>query len=782
MGVWQPDTNFATVHYADYAELPAKKIWSWGVDPDGLDWRRALSDNNSAYVEVQAGLFRNQETYAFLEPRQTIRFSEYWMPARGLGGIARANLTGVLNLSRRSGELLAAFNANAKIPQASIRILQGARILSDEKITLTPDRTWTREIPAAPPDPCTFELRDAAGQLLLRQTEGQYDWTPAAEIQTGPQPVPPQPGALQQGTDQELQGELLAALRTYQDALRQSPQDFDLAVAAGRLCAALQRDPEAIAYLEPAAARATSNPEIAYYLGLVYDASGDFQKARTAYESAARMPSWRVPANLKLGELLARRGDLKSALAALHMAGGDLRAAEETEALQHAAKLKTSVPADPAASLFLQWDTRAHDDPALLQNLAADPARVLEVAAEYMRLGLYARALDILSRDFPAVPPDQAEPGAVLPQHHPLIAYYRGYCRAKLGASPAADYAAAQKLSTLYVFPSRDEDLAVLQSALAADPRDMTAHYLYGTQQFARGDTGQALQHWTIARDAGAPIPVLHTSIGNLLMREKHDSIAALKAFREGLPIDPLNRRLYQGIDDALSLMSRPARELAASLQRYPDQPNMPAELVDELALELAESQDFDAALALFHGRFFPREEGGTNVRQVWVEVRVLQSLAQAAANRCDSALATTAGLAAESAGLAFTKDGLQPFVDAPRTQYLIGQVESRCGQASDAAARWTKVSAAQGPSNLVWAWGAAKKLPGYHQDDWAKRFATARAQAASASPYVIGALDAVLAKRTEAWTHFQQSILQPDSHMSHHLTRMAMSGAGLPD
>ena len=86
------------MHFAEYEELPAKKIWSWGVDADGLDWRKALSDDNSAYVEVQAGLFRNQETYAFLEPRQTIHFSEYWMPVREIGGISRANLAGVLSL------------------------------------------------------------------------------------------------------------------------------------------------------------------------------------------------------------------------------------------------------------------------------------------------------------------------------------------------------------------------------------------------------------------------------------------------------------------------------------------------------------------------------------------------------------------------------------------------------------------------------------------------------------------------------------------------------------
>ncbi len=205
MGVWRPDTNAGTVHFAEYAELPAKKIWSWGVDPDGLDWRRALSDNNSAYVEVQAGLFRNQETYAFLEPRQTIRFAEYWMPVRGTGGIARANRAGVLNLTRRDGSLIAAFNANYKVPSASIRIMQGKHVVAEEKRSLSPDHTFTREIKNVSPPPYTFELRDSTGAVLLSHTEGEYDWTPIAEIHTGPQPQPTEADPLKRGTDQELQ-------------------------------------------------------------------------------------------------------------------------------------------------------------------------------------------------------------------------------------------------------------------------------------------------------------------------------------------------------------------------------------------------------------------------------------------------------------------------------------------------------------------------------------------------------------------------------------------------
>jgi hypothetical protein len=30
MGLWNPHTNSGTAHFANYDELPAKKIWSWG--------------------------------------------------------------------------------------------------------------------------------------------------------------------------------------------------------------------------------------------------------------------------------------------------------------------------------------------------------------------------------------------------------------------------------------------------------------------------------------------------------------------------------------------------------------------------------------------------------------------------------------------------------------------------------------------------------------------------------------------------------------------------------
>src|SRR6266516_6653487 len=322
MGVWNPKTNTGTVHFADYSELPAKKIWSWGVDADGLDWRKALSDNNSAYVEVQAGLFRNQETYAFLEPRQTISFSEYWMPVRDIGGISRANLAGVVNLSRQANALVVGLNVNQPEHSATLLISAGDKKVFETKNDFGPERTWSHEIPKPEPQQkYTFELRDSNGAVLLRQTEGEYDWTPTGEIHVGPQPSyqVPEPVSrteddwIQLGNEQELNGRLLQALQTYQDALAKFPDSFDLLKAAGRLCASLLRFQEAQSYLERVQARDTSDPEVPYYLGIAYEGLGKIRNAREAYESAYRLPPFRAAAGLRLGELSAREGNFNQA-------------------------------------------------------------------------------------------------------------------------------------------------------------------------------------------------------------------------------------------------------------------------------------------------------------------------------------------------------------------------------------------------------------------------------------------------------------------------------------
>jgi tetratricopeptide (TPR) repeat protein len=801
MGVWNPHTNTGTVHFADYAQLPAKKIWSWGVDPDGLDWRTALSDNDSAYVEVQAGLFRNQETYAFLEPRQTISFSEYWMPVREIGGLSRANLAGVVNLGRNGNKLVAGLNVNQPVRGATLQISAGDRHVFDTKTDLTPERTWSHQVPDADAQQkYTFELRDTKETVLLRHTEGEYDWTPAPEIHLGPQPAyqVPEPENrteddwIQLGNDQELNGRLLQALQSYKDALAKFPNSFDARKAAGRLCASLLRFNEAQEFLAPVHERDTSDSEISYYLGIAYEGLGKTREAREAYEAAYRMPAFRGTAGIRLAELSAREGNLNQAEFYLQEAGkaapDDLRTAEELTAI-----LRAENKAEQSQKLAQEWLARFPQRYFLLEqleepdlhHLGNDAERILNVASEYMRLGLYARALAVLSRDYPTAVADQSEPGVLPPQKHAMVAYFRGYCREKLGQSGAQDFSVASRLSTAYVFPSRAEELEVLNAALRANPRDASAYYLLGTLYFSRGLTDAALDHWTQARHLNPQIPVLHASMGRALLRVKNNPEQALAVFQEGLQADPANVQLYTGIDQALSTLRRPARERVAALEHYPDQAKMPSHLVYELILNLAEAGDYDRAMTLFHNRFFQREEGGTNVRQVWLEVRLLRARSAAQNGQCGEAVSEADHLGEQFPDLAFTQDGLEPLLRSARIDYLLGTLYRKCNQPDKAQASFKR---AVGKSNLedsVWAWKASQQLPGFEQDPARQKLDSVLEHAKSTSEissrtgwwlYNIAMLNRAMGQSQRAEEEFHDALLFPDQMLTYHLTRLALS------
>jgi hypothetical protein len=147
MGVYNPATESGMVHIADHHDLPGKKIWSWGWDDDARDWSRALSDDESAYLEVQAGLFRNQETYAFLEPQQLLRFRETYQPVRKIGGYSRANDEAVVNVRRgEGGALRVGLNVTRALRGGLVGVRAGEAIVGQERLDLEPsgafDHTW----------------------------------------------------------------------------------------------------------------------------------------------------------------------------------------------------------------------------------------------------------------------------------------------------------------------------------------------------------------------------------------------------------------------------------------------------------------------------------------------------------------------------------------------------------------------------------------------------------------------------------------------------------------
>jgi tetratricopeptide (TPR) repeat protein len=691
-------------------------------------------------------------------------------------------------------------------------VKDGARVVRTEPLTLAPTGAFQSTVAGLPAgSKYTVEVRDAGGALLVAHTEDQFDMLPASEIHVGPQPVhllpPPdrrsEGDVLEAGTDEELNGKRLVAWDTYAAGRKRFPDSFDLLKASGRLAVDLGRYAEAASLLEPARARNTTDPEIEYYLGLAHAALGDETRARSEWETAHHFRAFQGPALLALAQADARQGRLPEALERLDAATRTSPEAVRAGALG-AAVLRHSGKTEAARNRVRQWS--AHDptssflrdeavrlggsDPGLWTHLGADPDRVLELASEYIAAGFYDDALDLLDRRYPAVGGLLTEPGAVAPQDHPEVVYYRGYVREKQGGSGQADYAAASKLSTRYVFPSRPLSRVVFERAVAANPQDATARFLLGTLLLAQGQAPEAVREWQEARRLDRSLPVLHRNLGRTLLQIQGDVEGALAVFLEGLSSDPTNVDLYQGTDQAMSLLGRPAAERAAALGRYPDRKGMPTELVQALAIALAEDGRAEEAKALLAGRFFAREEGGTNVRQVFLEIRLLEALALARAGRGAEALAIVEGLGREVPGFSFTKDGLETFVDSPRIQYAAGEVAALAGDTEAARRHWQKATTGRDAffRGLPYAYLAAQRLGGAEAAALRPKLEAAVADSAkflaggTSFPGVVvtsqGLILRALGRDEEARALFRRALLMPDQRLSHLLSRRALQDA----
>jgi tetratricopeptide (TPR) repeat protein len=318
---------------------------------------------------------------------------------------------------------------------------------------------------------------------------------------------------------------------------------------------------------------------------------------------------------------------------------------------------------------------------------------------------------------------------------------------------------------------------------LHANPRDATAHYLLGTFYFSRGLTDEAMHEWEQARKLKADIPVLHASLGRALLQVKNDPEQALTVLQEGLPTDSQNVELYTGIDQALSILDRPARQRVAALERYPDRANMPSPLIYELILNLAEAGDYDKALALFHNRFFEREEGGTNVRQVWIEVQVQYALSLAQHGACSQAVSVADHVADPVPDLPFTHDGLGPFLGSARINYLLGNIYRACSPPARANTKFQYAARQTSLEDGVWAWKASQTLPDFQPEAGKQKLEDLiqRARIASGSSsrtgwwlYNLAMLDQAAGRNERAQAEFRQALLSPDEMLSYHLTRLA--------
>jgi len=701
MAVYHPKTDAGVAHFSTRTNLPSKKFWSWSSDPDGLKWREALSDNHSAYVEVQAGLFRDQETYGFLDPQQKIRFVEFWIPLREISGVTRANPDAAVNLVRRGAKVEVALDVFRELPKAKLELHDGESVVATENVSLTPSKTFRKELGSVPEaKPYTITLMDESGKIVLMHTEGKYDYTPKAEVPkelSRAYVYPPvekrsESDFLQLGDDQERNGMVLEALKTYREGLKRFDGSVPLHKSAGRLAVALKQYGPAIADLSTVLVRVSNEQEASYYLGLAYEATGELEKAQRAFEVSEQFGTFRAASLDELAALDTRKGNLAKAHEKLTLAYTEfpdaarladmdvalLRLLGDTvKAKSHLTSLREM---DPTNSFLRYEATRLGEtDTALWEHLAGDPSRVIEIAAQYMHFGLWTEAAELLAAKYPSDRPGIVrEPGMPKPEDDPMIAYYRGYCREMAKQDGSADYALAAKMSTTYVFPNRAESFEVLKRSIAVNTKDANAHALLGDLYMSGGMEEEAMREWSAAREINPALPALLRNMGATAMYLKQPPQRAVEFFTDGVKYDPNNAENYLGLERALKEAGRPAQEQAAALQKFPGE-HPPAVLVFQLARDLAEAGQYENSLKELAGHFVSMEEGGASRLSVYLQIKLTEAKALAGARKCKEAKNIVDHLADAVPRLSLTADEMAQGLQSKRVTEEIAGIEKAC-------------------------------------------------------------------------------------------------------
>jgi tetratricopeptide (TPR) repeat protein len=388
-----------------------------------------------------------------------------------------------------------------------------------------------------------------------------------------------------------------------------------------------------------------------------------------------------------------------------------LRRLGQTEKAQkELARLRSLDPTD--SSLRYAQTRLGKDDRQLWPHLGADPEQVLNVAIGYMDLGMYDDALDVLARKYP--PPIDilaTEPGSVLPQHHPLVGYYRAYCLTQLGRPAAKELEEASGYFTEFVFPNRPSTFPVLQSALKQNPSDSTALILLGELYMAGAEVDKAIGSWELARKNGSKRAELYRELGRAWTELKKDTKAGLAVFEEGLRVAPTDPQIQKGVQTLFGPIRGP-KVLAASKSAFDPTagpaPSPPKSADNEkmqlstpeanatYALGLAAEGKLDDAARVFDPANFPGEKQVEIVREAYMEIQVQTLLALAHNRRCSEAIAAEDRLGDENPALPFTFHSFGAVLRGLRMQYNLATLEVLCGNEKGARKIWGKLAKAQ--------------------------------------------------------------------------------------
>jgi tetratricopeptide (TPR) repeat protein len=195
----------------------------------------------------------------------------------------------------------------------------------------------------------------------------------------------------------------------------------------------------------------------------------------------------------------------------------------------------------------------------------------------------------------------------------PMIIYVLGYTSSLLGDAVHAQamYREAAAASPDYCFPSRLEELIVLEAALQCKPDDPRAHYYVGNWLFDRRRHEEAITHWELSAALDPAYSVVWRNLGIAYFNVRSEAAKARSSFERAVQANPKDARLRYERDQLWKRIGVSAPNRLAELQTSLDLVSQRDDLTVELADLYNQTGQPRSAAALFRNRRFQPWEGG---------------------------------------------------------------------------------------------------------------------------------------------------------------------------
>jgi tetratricopeptide (TPR) repeat protein len=714
---------------ADRHIAPGKKLWTWGSDDFGKSWDCELTDEDGPYIELMTGVYTdNQPDFSFTAPYETKSFSQFWYPIQDIGPAKNANPR--LALSLEIGD------SNGEIETGNVRI--GAcptEQFADSTLCLTSKEKvlWRRGISIAPGDPFVETVKltaDSTAQeleLSFRDSEGNLVLTCRAESQTTGDPPqearpetaqePPVPENIAGNDELYITGlhlhQYRHATRTpesyWQEVLKRDPDDSRVNTALGALHLERGEFVKAIAYLERAWDRLTQrnpNPregEAMYLLGLAKQYLSDLDGAAAAFAKSAWNWAWQAPAYYALAVLSSRQGDVTTALARIDQSlmcnGNHLKAMHlQAVLLRRSGRIvdaRQVVEATEGLDMLdcgSQWEkVRLADAQSAPQQADAffnlfrhNAQTILDLALDYAAAGFYTDSALLIEELLFYNKQENA---------HPMLFYMLAWLAVQQNdlVSQRRFQQRAASAQTDYCFPSRIEEMLILEDALRHDETDARAHSYLAMLLYDKERREDAIQHWRRAAELAPEWSMPWRNLGLALFNVHQDASGSFKCYARAIQCEPENARLLYEWDQLRKRVGTSPEERLAVLQSSSSLVYQRDDLTIELISLLNLTGQYERAIEmLMNRRFHPWEGGEGLVSGQWILAHFWLAAA------CIDLEAYPAAIAHLEQARSYPHnlgEGKHLLTMECHLDYLTGVALYRIGRPGEASAAWGKAT-----------------------------------------------------------------------------------------